>query len=179
MIRLVTTVLITLLALTAVAQDCQMIVLFESDGELVDQIVAGVGPLTGHLVLFSDVAEVGGFEASIEITPPGDLSVLGVSGPNGFNNFGDMLNLLAGYDTPLPTSDPTILCTFDFLVGSAGHIVICVNGAEPSQFGEGAPGVTGPYGTLYPCEGGCSEINPTVGTELQSWSAIKGVFGTR
>ena len=166
MIRIVTIVLAMSMACAAVAQDCQMIVLFESDGGLVDQIVAGPGPLTGHLVLFSDVDEVSGFEASLEITPPASLVVLAVSGPNGFTNFGDEFNLLVGYDTPVPTDDPTILCTLDLLVASSMSIEICVTGAEIAA-----------DGNVYPCEGGCSEINPTVPVEGWTFSAVKGSFG--
>ncbi len=166
MIRIVTIVLVTLIAGAAVAQDCQMIMLFESGGELVDQIVAGAGPLTGHLVLYSDVDEVSAFGASLEITPPGSLFVLAMSGPNGFINYGDMDDLLVGYGTPVPTSDPTILCSFDLQVTSSAHVVICVDDVEISA-----------GGIAYPCEGGCSEINPPVAVEAWTFSTVKGVFG--
>ena len=166
MIRIVTIVLVTLIACAAAGQDCQMIVLFESDGELVDQIDAGAGPLTGHLVLYSDVDEVSAFEASLEITPLGSLLVLAMSGPHGFINYGDTDNLLVGYGTPVPTSDPTILCSFDLLVTSSAHVVICVEDVEISA-----------DGNVYPCEGGCSQINPPVPVEGWTFSAVKGVFG--
>lgn len=165
MIRIITIVVFTLLTCAAAAQDCQMIVLFESDGGLVDQIVADAGPLAGHLVLFSNFDEVSGFEASLAINPPASLFVLAVSGPNGFTNFGDDSNLLVGYTTPLPTGDPTILCSFDFLVSSSASVEICVTDAEISA-----------DGNSYPCEGGCSEINPTVRVEGRTFSTIKGVF---
>jgi hypothetical protein len=165
MIRIVTIVLVTLFACAAVAQDCQMIVLFESDGGLVDQMVADAGPLAGHLVLFSAFDEVTGFEASLEITPEALLLVLAVSGPNGFTNFGDLSHFVVGYGTPLPTGYPTILCSLDLLAGASANIEVCVTDAVVSA-----------DGNSYPCQGECSEINPTVGVEATTFSAVKGLF---
>lgn len=67
------------------AQDCSMVVLFEEDGQLVDQIVTESGLIDAHLVLSSDADAVSTFEAALEISTP-LLSILAITGPNGFTN---------------------------------------------------------------------------------------------
>ena len=85
--RFTIAILAMMIAGSAAAQPCEMIVLFDDNGTLVEQITADPGGLTGHLVLISDVTQVSGFEAGIEVSSP-VLIVLSLSGPNGFTNFG-------------------------------------------------------------------------------------------
>jgi hypothetical protein len=147
------------------AQDCSMIVLFEDDGELVDQIVTDAGLINAHLVLFSDVAEVGAFEATLEIGSP-VLVILAVAGPNGFTNFGSPQEIVAGYTTPLPVQDQAILVSIQMLLASSDHVMICVTGAS---FVDGD-------GVGHSCQGLCSEINPVVANEAVTFGAIKRLF---
>jgi len=146
------------------AQDCSMIVLFEEDGQLVDQIVAD-GLINAHLVLFSDVDEVSAFEATLEISSP-VVFILSITGPNGFTNFGSQQEIIGGYTTPLPVQGQAILVSIQMMLAAPEYVMICVSGAS---FVDG-------NGIGHSCQGLCSEINPVVANEAVTFGAIKRLF---
>ncbi len=82
------TALLILVSAPVVAQDCWMQVLFDVDGELVDQVTVYTGLLDAYLVLSAPVGDISAYEAGISISDPA-LFVLSVSGPNGWTNFED------------------------------------------------------------------------------------------
>lgn len=147
------------------AQDCSMIVLYEDDGQLVDQIVTDTGLINAHLVLFSDADAVNAFEAALEINSPA-LFILAVTGPNGFTNFGSPQEILGGYTTPLPVQGQAILVSIQMMLASPDYVMICVTGAS---FVDGD-------GVGHSCQGLCSEINPVVANEAVTFGAIKRLF---
>lgn len=147
------------------AQDCSMIVLFEEDGQLVDQIVADSGLIDAHLVLDSDAADVSSFEATLEFSTP-TLFILAISGPNGFSNYGSLQEILGVYTTPLPVQGQTILVSIQMLLASSDYVMVCVTGAS---FIDG-------NGNGHSCQGLCSEINPVVANEALTFSTIKSLF---
>lgn len=159
---LLASLLITVAA-QSLAQDCSLAVMFEDgEGNLVDQIfLGGFEPFNGHLVLMSDLDELSGFSANIVIDPPTVLLIQGPSGPNGFTNYGTWTQIVAGYTTPLPILEETVLCTLQMMTTVETSTTICVTDAI---VGEG------------PCLGLCSEINPVVASEASTFSAIKAMF---
>ncbi|MEZ4389144.1 MAG: hypothetical protein R3D98_16485 [Candidatus Krumholzibacteriia bacterium] len=174
-VAIVLSALLVLVSAPVIAQECWMQVLFDVDGELVDQVSVNTGLLDAYLVLSAPIGDISAYEAGIAVSDP-SLFILSVSGPNGWTNFGDNLNQLVGYSTPLPIDGPTALCMFAMLMTGGGYVEICVTGTEPSQFGTPAPGYADGDGNWYPCEGRCSQINPAVATQDRSFTEIKALF---
>lgn len=168
MSRIVTSISVALLIICAAqvaAQDCSMIVLYEdADGNLVDQISAYVGLVNAHLVLNCEADQVVSFEAGIQMDPP-VLFVVSMSGPNGFMNWGTLDEIIAGYTTPLPVQEQTILCSLALLLVAEVPVTVCVT--DPS-FSDG--------NSEHDCLGLCSEINPVVAAAPTTFSVIKGMF---
>jgi hypothetical protein len=116
--------------------------------------------------------------------------VLGVTGPNGWTNFGSPTNHLAGFQTPLPVSgnNTAVMATIQMLYSGSGLVDISMGASTPTSFDPPAPGIAD--GTdvdiLYPCfltsgvaSGGVvATLNGggVVATEAHSLSGVKALF---
>jgi hypothetical protein len=94
-------------------------------------------PFPGYVVLLNPTVEsVGGYEVGISM--PATVFVLGVTGPNGWTNFGSATNHLAGYQVPLPVAEGgTVLSTLNMLYTGTDIIYIGFGEATPPSI----PGV--------------------------------------
>jgi len=180
---LLTTLFIALLAFPAMAVDSMGV---SSEMDTVENFIfvqAGI-PFDFYVVLVDPSSSaIGGYECGLGFTG-GDPFVLAVSGPNGWTNFGDNLNHLVGYQTPLPAMDVTVLCTMNCLVSSAPFEALIVMGAStPSSFDPPGPGYADGVNpeVLVACEvpgDGVVGIISTevVATEAQTLTGVKALF---
>lgn len=155
-------------------------------------------PFNAYLVLMgADIAGVGAYEVGIQISDPTVL-IIGVTGTNGWTNFGTNTNHLAGFGAggqpPLPLVNGTaVLATLNMMVFAGTPVEIALGPSTPSSEGSGHPAIaaaenvddliycgltTGPHtadtfglvATLNNADNGL------VATEAQSLSAIKALF---
>lgn len=94
-------------------------------------------PFNGFVVILNPTVEsIGGYELGVGV--PAGVLALGLTGPNGFTNFGSNFNHLAGYQTPVPVMDGgTVLSTFNFFYTGADVVYVVYGPAEPPSI----PGV--------------------------------------
>ncbi len=99
--------------------------------------VNAFAPFNAFIVLLNPAIEsIGGYEVGIDI--PATVFVLGVIGENGWTNFGDNLNHLCGYQTPLPVAPGgTVLSTLNMLYTGTDIIYVAYGEATPPSI----PGV--------------------------------------
>jgi hypothetical protein len=95
-------------------------------------IDTGAAPFNGYVVLLNPTVEtVGGYEVGIAVSSPA-VFVLGVTGPNGWTNFGSNLNHLVGYQQPLPVADGgTVFSTMQMLYTGTDLVTISYGEADP------------------------------------------------
>jgi len=135
--------MLALLAGAASAQPCMG--MFFSDTEFTDEttnINPTPAPFNGYIVVqgLTMIDSVYGYEVGIDV----DTSVvfiLSAAGPNGWTNFGDNVNHLAGFGTPVPATDgAVVLCTLNMLYSGVSEIEIAYGPATPPSI----PGFNGP-----------------------------------
>jgi hypothetical protein len=137
---LITSLLVALLAVPALAVDSMGISAAMDTHETTVLVEPGT-PFDFYIVLLDPSSElIGGYECGLSFV--GDTPiVLGVSGPNGWTNFGGPTNHLVGYTEPLPAGPVTVLCTVNALVTAAPFEALVQMGpAEPSSFDGQGPG---------------------------------------
>jgi hypothetical protein len=180
--------MIALLAGAASAQDGNQFGIFFSDSDFTQENTnwdTDAAPFNGYLVLVGPtVSSVGGYECSIELSDA-TVFVLGVSGPNGWTNFGSNLNHLVGYQTPLPASLPgTVLATVNMLYTSMALVEIRIGPASPPSI-PGVPVIadgTDPENLIAcscvtdDCLVATLNGDGVVATEDYSWSGVKALF---
>ena len=192
---LLTTILVLLVAATAFAQLENSMGVFFSDTELIPATTnfdpTPSVPFSAWLALLNSTqATIGGYECTVTAVP--DLTVLTVTGPNGWTNFGTFFNHLVGYGAPLPSADDVVLATFQlmYLVDTPSGIVL--GPSDPSSVGGEGPAiwsdnpfilVTCNY-TSGPNEGGLVAtlhgdgivFPDIVAAETQNWSGVRSLF---
>ena len=185
--RLLIIALALVIAGGAMAQDTfglwQMV-----DGEYRNYIPAEecIAPFDLHITIHNPTSfSIGGYEVGIAL-PVADLLVLGLGGPNGWTNFGDALNHLVGFQTPLIVQEEIgVLCTLNMLGLSmpAEGMHIVFGASDPSSFDHDGPGYADGINPdiLVPCGyvNGSPDVflyGGVVGTEAHSLSAVKALF---
>lgn len=193
---LLSMVLLLLMAGSAFAQLDNSMGLFFSDTELSEEMTNAdpvvSAPFNAYIALLMPTQEtVGGYECMLTADP--NLLALAVTGPNGWTNFGGNFNHLAGYGTPIPSTDDVVLCTFQFLYLVATPSDIVMGPSDPSSVGGAGPAIadgenpdilitcnytSGPdagglVATLY---GDGITFPPSVATQNASWSGVKSLF---
>ena len=138
--KLLALALVVMVAGSAVAQDDNMMGMFFSDTVFTDETTNHTNlfaPFNGYIVLLNATVEtVGGYEVGIGI--PATVFLLGVTGENGWTNFGGNTNHLCGYQVPLPAMpEGTVLATINMLYTGTDIIGIEFGPAEPATI----PGV--------------------------------------
>ena len=176
------------LAGPAIAYDDNTMGMFFSDSDFSEEARnhdTGSAAFNGYVVLLDpSVNTVGGYEVGIEISES-MVFVLGVTGPNGWTNFGGNLNHLVGYVTPLPVySDGTVLCTLQMLYTQEQYVQIHFGPADPPSLPDGVPVIAdGADATnLIAChvlgrDGQVASLNrPAPVTDDAKWSSVKSLF---
>jgi len=184
--RIFIALLVVVMATSAMAQDENTLGLFFSDTEFTPEtanIENTFAPIDMYLVLLNPtVASIGGYEVGIVHDAP-SLFFLTVAGPNGWTNFGDSQNHLAGYQTPLPAGPPgVVLCTLTLLYPGADTVCFNLVPATPASIPDYPAIADGSNpDNLLPCNifnyPDCTAtINGAVANEGASYSEIKGLF---
>jgi len=180
---LLTTLIIALLAVPALAVDEMGVSADPTTHDTFIFVEAGV-PFDFYVVLLDpSSATIGGYECGLSFVG-GEPFILGVSGPNGWTNFGGNLNHLVGYTTPIPAADMVVLSTLNCLVPVAPFNAIVVMGAsDPSSFDGMGPGYadgTNPDILVLctvPVDGAVGFISTeVVATEATTLSGVKSLF---
>jgi hypothetical protein len=192
--------LVALMATGALAQtseDNMIGVFFTNDMGAINEAIAdgGVHPATNHvngfvpffgyIVLVNPTVDtVAAYECSVELSDP-SVFLLGVTGPNGWTNFGSPTNHLAGFQTPLPCADGAVMANVNMLYTGVATVFINLGAAEPTSFDPPSPGIADGANpdNLIPCpltsDGGyVATINGdgVVATEARSLSSVKALF---
>jgi len=194
---LLTLSLVVLLAGSAFAQLDNSLGIFFVDSGFDDDFTnfdptPGV-PFDAHIAIVNaSVFTVGGYEVGIEFSE--DAFVLAVDGPNGWTNFGDNLNHIVGFMTPVPSSTgEALLSTMNILYSGTGLNEFFMGPSTPSSFGGEGPGIAdgGNPDLLYMCNytsgpdfgGLVATLNgdgirypDVVATEAHSLSSVKALF---
>ena len=169
---------------------------FFSDTEFTDantNLDPGIGvQFQAYLVVIDcGLNTVGGYECGLELQG-GSPFILGVSGPNGWQNFGTNTDHQVGYTTPLPVDGNrnAVLMTFEMLYTAMDPVDIVLKGSVLQTL----PGWDGPVlsdgslpDDLYQCFiTGNGNGEPTVAatlygagvtaTESRSLSSVKSLF---
>jgi len=148
-------------------------------------------PFNAFIVTLNpEMESVSGYEVGISISDP-SVFVLSVTGPNGWTNFGDNTNHLAGYGTPLPVeNNAAVLSIMQLLYAGSDEVEIMFGPADPPSIPEhdgpvladGAnPDILVPcaYTTDPSLAGNVAWLNgicdPTP-VESQSFSSVKAIF---
>lgn len=194
---LLTLTMVVLLAGSAFAQlDNSMGLFFGTDLLEADTNIdpAVSTPFDAYVALLNPtLGFIGGYEVGITLNDP-SLLVIAVAGPNGWTNFGDNLNHLCGYGTPVMTGGvSTILSTLTMMhlapapsdVFMGPSVPSSVEGAGPAVADGTDPNVliictysSGPDfgGLVATFMGEGIEFPPGVATENASWSGVKALF---
>lgn len=189
--KLLALALVAMMAGAALAQPASsednMMGMFFSDVEFTDGAtnhVNAFAPFFGYVVLLNPtVPSIGGYELGIALDP--SVFVLGVSGPNGWTNFGNNTNHLAGYTSPVPASDAgTVMASLNMLYTGTATIFIGFGPSEPSSLGDWPAIANGENpDELIACpltsDGGyVATINGdgVVATESMSFTGVKALF---
>jgi len=184
--------LVAVMATGALAQSSEenMMGMFFSNTEFTDEYTNHVNTFVafnGYVVLLNPMVEfVGGYELGISFSDPAPF-VLGVTGPNGWTNFGSLTNHICGYQIPLPVENPdgVVLVTMNMLHTAVDPVAISFGPSNPSSFGGEGPGIADGVNTdlLYLCplttpDGVVATVNGdgVVATESQSLSSVKALF---
>ncbi|MBD3220172.1 hypothetical protein GF314_02940 [bacterium] len=196
---LITLSLAVLLAGTAVAQGTNAMGMFFDSADFTSEttnvdIASGL-QATGYIVLMNPAVDsIGGYELGVTLSDEASLVPLSVTGPNGWTNFGDNLNHLCGYQTPLEYSgSAAVLAQINFLFIGTATIEITYGASEPSSVDGAGPAIANgenpddlivcEYSTCPEFEGLVATVNgdgvelcDVVATETQSWSSVKSLF---
>lgn len=136
--------LVAMLAVLATARADTMGMFFDPNNY--DEESAAVNtspgqPFYGYVVLLdASPSTIGGYELGITFSSS-SVSTLGVTGPNGWTNFGDSTNHLVGYITPLPASSGgVVLCTMNLMQLDSDRVDIEFGPSSPSSV-SGMPAV--------------------------------------
>jgi hypothetical protein len=174
---------VALLAFPALAVDSMGI--SGSTDTLEDILFVDPGtPFNMYVVLIDPSSvTIGGYECGLSFQG-GTPFVLSVTGPNGWTNFGDNLNHLCGYGTPLPAAELTVLSTLNVLVSAAPFEALVIMGpSDPSSFGGEGPGYADGVNPeilvlcSVPADGVVGTITTeVVATEAHSLSSVKALF---
>ncbi|HOX25042.1 MAG TPA: hypothetical protein PLL30_04690 [Candidatus Krumholzibacteria bacterium] len=189
--KLLALALVALMAGGALA-DAPELGLFFSNTEFVaanTNFNPGAVPFNAYIVLLplGNVETVGGYEVGIGM--PASVFVLSVSGPNGWTNFGNNVNHLAGYQQPLPVGEMgAVLCTMQLFGGAGTPAVVEFYNANPPSI----PSHPGPViadganpDILLSCFLVTGQINGVVATfngagvvatENHTWTGVKNLF---
>ena len=121
----------------AFAYDDNTMGMFFSDSDFSDEtrnLDTSTAPFNGYVVLLAPtVSTVGGYEVGISLSESG-VFVLGASGPNGWTNYGENLNHLVGYGTPLPVySSGAILGTVQMMYTADQLVRIHFGASDPAS----------------------------------------------
>jgi hypothetical protein len=140
--KLLALALVALMAGGALAQweGDNMMGMFFSDAEFSDattNIVTSPAPFNAYIVsLNPEMMSVSGYEVGISISDP-TVFVLSATGENGWTNFGDNTNHLAGFGTPVPVVDgAVVLCTMNMLYTGSATVDIVFGAATPPSMPE-------------------------------------------
>jgi hypothetical protein len=176
------------------SEENMMGVFFDAEvftSETTNFMAAGL-PFNAYIVMLNaTVPSIGAYEAGLMLSEP--VFILGVTGPNGWTNFGNNTNHLAGYMTPLPASADggVVLSTLNMLYTGVAAVEISMGPSSPSSFNSEGPGIANGEDvdethlcplTTYMEEGQVwgvvATINGTgvVATEAHSLSSVKALF---
>lgn len=193
---LLTLTMVVLLAGSAFAQmDDSMGLFFGTDLLEADTNIDPVAyePFDAYVALLNPtLGFIGGYEVGITMDDPSVL-VLSVTGPNGWTNFGDNLNHLCGYGTPVMTGGVSvILSTLNLMCSTPAPLDIFMGPSVPSSVEDAGPAVadgtdpnnlvvctysSGPdFGGIVATFFGPGIVFPPVATETASWSGVKALF---
>jgi len=187
---LLTVILLATLAGTAFAQfpGSNLIGVFFSDTEFTQETTnfdTDAAPFFSYLVLVNGTTNsVGGYECSVAYSDP-TVFVLGVTGANGWTNFGDNGNHLVGFQTPLPVQLPgTVLATFNLLYSGVDRVEISLGPAIPASIpdemaiadGDDPENLIGCPCLTDDCVVATLNGEGVVATENQSWTGVKALF---
>jgi len=135
--KLLVLALVALMAGGAMAQweGDNMMGLFFSGEEFTDDTTnldAPGAPFNSYIVTLNpEMMSVSGYEVGISISDP-SVFVLSAVGPNGWTNFGDNTNHLAGFGTPVPVVDnAAVLCVLQLLYSGTDTVNITFGAATP------------------------------------------------
>jgi hypothetical protein len=180
---LLTTLFIAMLAVPAVAVDSMGVSAAMDTVE--DYILVDPGvPFDFYVVLIDpSSATIGGYECGLGFQG-GEPFVLAVTGPNGWTNFGDNLNHLVGYMTPVQGQPVTVLATLNCLVSAAPFEALVTMGpSTPSSFGGEGPGYSDGVNPeilvlcTVPADGIVGIISTeVVATESHTLTGVKALF---
>jgi len=141
-------------------------------------------PFQAYVVLLdASPGNVGGYEVGITLSSS-TVTSLGVTGPNGWTNFGDDFNHLVGYMTPLSASSSgVVLCTLSLMQMDDAEVQVEYGPASPASI-SGVPVIADGDNPndLYECElfgGGpvVAQLNaPPPRFEDVPLSHVKGLF---
>jgi len=143
-------------------------------------------------VVAAQMFSIGGYEMGLAIDNP-TVFVLGTTGPNGWTNFGDNLNHLCGYGTPLPYyTGQAVLSPMPLLYTAPDTVNMVMSASDPSSVDGAGPAIADGSNPdlLYTCNytsgpemgGLVGTINgdgitfPGVATEAHSLSSVKALF---
>ncbi len=144
--KLLALALVALMAGGALAQwdgDNMMGMFF--DGEVFTDATTNLdtpgAPFNSFIVALNpEMQSVSGYEVGISISDA-SVFVLSAVGPNGWTNFGDNTNHLAGFGTPVPVVDnAVVLCVLQMLYSGTDRVEIVYGAATPPSI----PGHDGP-----------------------------------
>lgn len=180
---LLTILFVTLLAMPALAVDTMGVSgAMDSVEDFI--FVAPSTPFDVYVVLIDPSSfSIGGYECGISFEGGAPL-ILGVTGPNGWTNFGDNTNHLCGYMTPVITGPVTVLSTLNCFVPAAPFEALVLMGpSNPSSFGGEGPGYSdgaNPEVLVLcgvPADGVVGVITTeVVATEAHTLTSVKALF---
>ncbi len=172
--------------------DENMMGLFYSDTEFSDATTnydTTPAPFNCYIVVLNPMVEsIAGYEVGITISDP-TVFVLATSGGYGWTNFGDALNHLVGFGTPVPVVDnAAVVCTMQWLYSGSSEIYIEFGHATPPSI-PGWDGMVIANGVnpddLIPCGTPYGEVHGIVATlncvcgpavEAASLTNVKALF---
>lgn len=153
--RLVIAVLTLLLVAPAAADTMGLFFSDFSFDEEAARVTTAVGsPFTAYIVLLDGTpSTVGAYEVGISFSSS-TVSALAATGPNGWTNFGSILNHRVGYTSPLPVSSGgTVLGTLSLMQLDGAVVDVEFGPSSPSSLGDGPAIVDGDdVETILTCE---------------------------
>ncbi|MBD3221577.1 hypothetical protein GF314_10070 [bacterium] len=165
-----------------------------SDTEFTDETANLTTPpifFEAYIVLTdAQIANVGAYELEITLSAP-DALILQVHGPNGWLNFGDLEDHMAGYADPVlvDADGAAVLCTLECFYPGTDQVDVIMGGSSL----ESIPGWDGPvilevpnFEILLVCHLSSGAVGhddavawlnrEVVAAESASWSQVKSLF---
>lgn len=188
--KLLALALVAVIATGAMAQDDpNMLGMFFSPIDFNDDTTnmpaAPSTPFNAYVVLLNSTVEtIGAYEVGITIEGSMDPFVLSLTGPNGFTNFGDNLNHLAGFTSPVVAGDAVVLSTMMMMVLTPDTYTVAFGASEPSSIEGDHPAIANGANPdeLIACDTYSYPLVATingdgvVATEAHSLSSVKALF---